>query len=266
MERIQLNTIKEELKKCDKGYVEFYDDWYGIFKLALKGMNYGEGNFYNTGEQNVVKIIKEKMADKAVVLFDVGANIGEYTNYLLQMFSDAEIHAFEPSEGTFGILNNNMNDSRVILNKIGLSNETKEAILYSDEDGSGLASLYKRQLDYYGIELSRQEKVALDTLDNYCMKKGIFEIDFLKMDVEGHEINVLQGGSMMLKEKRIRSLSFEFGGCNIDSRTYFRDFWNLLHENYNMFKICKNGMHKIERYSEKLEIFDCCNYFAELKE
>ncbi len=267
MEQNLINEMIEKLKTIEKGNTELYSSWYTILCLALQGMNYGEGNYANTGEINVIRRIKEKK-HKKMILFDVGANVGNYSNLILQIFSDDdfELHVFEPSATAFETLQSKVNDDRVRLNRIGLDKENKEAVLHCDRDGSGLASLFDRQLDHFGIEFNRQEKISLGTLDDYCSKNRIDKIDFLKIDVEGNEINVLLGGGVMICQKKIKALQFEFGGCNIDSRTYFRDFWNMLHENYTLFKICKDGLHKIERYTENLEIFNCCNYYAELKE
>jgi hypothetical protein len=48
----------------------------------------------------------------------------------------------------------------------------------------------------------------------------------VKMDIEGHELTALKGFGAALDVARV--LQFEFGGCNIDSRTYFQDFWYFL--------------------------------------
>ena len=63
--------------------------------------------------------------------------------------------------------------------------------MHYDRENSGLASLYDRQLDYFGIDYSKSETVQLFTPDNYCAENNIDHIDFLKMDVEGHEIRRL---------------------------------------------------------------------------
>ena len=59
----------------------------------------------------------------------------------------------------------------------------------------------------------------------------------------------------------IGAIQIEFGGCNIDSRTYFRDFWNLLHEDYSAYRILKDGLWEITNYTERLECFCNTNYF-----
>jgi hypothetical protein len=67
----------------------------------------------------------------------------------------------------------------------------------------------------------------------------------------------------MLAEGRISSIQWEFGGTNIDSRTFFRDFFYLLNDQYRIFRVVKDGIHPVVRYREALEIFDTVNYFAE---
>jgi hypothetical protein len=67
----------------------------------------------------------------------------------------------------------------------------------------------------------------------------------------------------MLLEGRISAIQWEFGGCNIDSRTFFRDFFYLLDDQYRIYRVVKDGIYPVARYWENLEIFDTVNYFAE---
>ena len=85
------------------------------------------------------------------------------------------------------------------------------------------------------------------------------------MDIEGHELSALKGAKEMLEGKKIRFIQFEFGGTNVDSRTYFQDFWYLLSKNYTIYRIVKDGLHLIPKYKETQEIFTTINYLAELK-
>ncbi|MFN8245330.1 MAG: hypothetical protein U0T56_02965 [Ferruginibacter sp.] len=85
------------------------------------------------------------------------------------------------------------------------------------------------------------------------------------MDVEGHELSCLKGASTMIKNGAIDFIQFEFGGCNIDSRTYLQDFWYLLHDQYNFYRIVKDGLMPIEQYNERWEIFKNINFLLEKK-
>lgn len=245
----------------------FYDFWYKLYKLSLKGMNIGEvaGGVETSGECNVFKLVKD-ISNEPKVLFDIGANRGEYTKALLNNFPDAQIHSFEPAEATYKTLQDNITANNVKLNNFGISDVISESVLYYDKENSGLASLYNRQLDYFGIGFSKSETVKLDTLDHYCRENDISRIDLLKIDIEGNELNALKGAAELLAEKRIKAIQIEFGECNIDSRVFFRDFWNLLHENFRMYRILKNGFKEILQYDERLEIFVTTNYLFVLKE
>lgn len=198
---------------------------------------------------------------KEYIFFDVGANKGEYTKTLVRVFPGGKIHCFEPSAETYRMLKENIGtNGNIILNNFAVSDQVQESRLYYDQEGSGLASLYNRQLDYYNIDFSKSEMVNVETLDYYCKKNQIRKIDFLKMDIEGNELKALKGAAGLLKEKRIDVIQMEFGGCNIDSRTYFRDFWNLLSGSYYAYRILKNGLWKITGYTERLECFCNTNY------
>lgn len=236
--------------------------WYKIFLLALDKMNIGGGSgVEDSGEKYVLKYLHGQIIkSEKPVLFDVGANIGGYTLELKNFFENAEIHCFEPAKETYKNLCKNINNKNVILNNFGMSDECSECTLFYDIENSGMASLYNRQLDYFGLEFSKSEKVVLETIDYYCSRKDIKYIDFLKIDVEGNELKTLLGAKEMLAGKNIGAIQVEFGGTNIDARTYFRDFWNLLHENFIIYRILKNGLFEIEKYDEHLEIFTCTNY------
>jgi len=107
--------------------------------------------------------------------------------------------------------------------------------------------------------------VRLDTLDNFCKTNEIEKINFLKLDTKGHEYKILQGAKNMLEEKKIERIQFEFGGCNIDSKIFFQDFWYLLNSDYNLYRILKDGLCPIKKYDERDEIFTATNYLAILK-
>lgn len=238
-----------------------------IHYIGLRGMHYGQGAFVGeSGERYVIQFVKNQASGK-LVLFDIGGNIGKYSVLLNDIIPQNRIiHAFEPSKITaekFRETTNGIHD--IVLNNCGLSDASGELELFYDTETSGLSSLYQRDLKHANINMSKSEKIHLQRLDDYCINNKIEEIDLLKIDVEGHELAVLKGCGKMLEDRRIKFIQFEFGGCNIDSRTYFKDFFNLLNPDYKIYRIIHNDIVEMKSYSELNEIFTTVNYFAALR-
>ncbi|MAY82991.1 MAG: methyltransferase FkbM [Flavobacteriales bacterium] len=232
-------------------------------------MNIGKGSFNDeSGEENAIRYINKQFDGvDDLMIFDVGANVGHYSILLNKHIGEkAMIHAFEPSKRTFDKLQSNVGDlNNIVPHNFGLGNEQSKQTLYTNTEGSGLASVYKRNLDHINIDMNQSEDIVISTLDSFCDENKISHIHFLKLDVEGHELKVLEGAAKMLRSASIDFIQFEFGGCNIDSRTYFQDFYYLLKDNFNLYRIVKDGLFPISRYSEMYEAFSTTNYLAERK-
>ena len=237
-----------------------------LLNLSLAGMNYGGNDFKTNGELNLLYQVKKKYSsDEPLTIFDVGANIGNYSKVLHEIFGErATIHSFEPSNNTFEHLKKTISGmNNIIPNNFGLSDDLGVSTLYTDDNTSGLASLYQRNLDHHHKVMNQTEKVSLSTIDKYCTDNQINKIHFMKLDVEGHELKVLEGACQMVRDKKIDCIQFEFGGCNIDSRVFFRDLYFSLKDNYHIYRILKDGLIEISNYNERHEIFLYANYFAE---
>ena len=239
-------------------------------RLSLKGMNYGRASDYqHNGEAEALKRIQSMIQSDSALLFDVGANKGEFTKRIVEVWEGRNYHlyAFEPSQKTFRMLQNAVPKSEAVhLVNMGLGERPGHVELFSDKEGSGLASVYPRDLSYHQIKFSDHETIELTTLDLFCEQNKIDSIDFLKLDVEGHELAVLNGSKKMFEKKKIQIVQFEFGGCNIDSRTFFRDYFNFFKKDFELYRILSNGLQPIRSYSEKLEVFLSANYLAVRKD
>jgi FkbM family methyltransferase len=244
----------------------FQPMWKRLHKLSLHRMNYGRGaTVAGSGEEWVLGYLKRANRHRTpFVVFDVGANTGRYTEMALSSLGKhTKVYCFEPNEATFSVLKSNhgTNESVRCYN-IGLSDKEESLVLYSNGETSGMASLYLRHLDHAHIIMKPISRVSLTTLDLFCKREKVERIDFLKMDVEGHELKVLKGAAEMISSGGIASMQFEFGDCNVDSRTFFRDFFEFLTPHYKVFRILHQGLWPIDNYDEAYEIFKVTNYFA----
>lgn len=210
--------------------------------------------------ESALELLK-RSAIEQIYFWDVGANVGDYLSELMRLHPNVKVVAFEPSSAGFDKLKKRFSsDSRIKLENFALSDLEGEAKLFSDFPGSGLGSLTKRNLDFIRIGFEHVEEIQISTGSSFLNKYQRVP-DFIKIDVEGHELAVLRGFDRRLFE--ISLIQFEFGGCNIDSRTYFKDFWLLLSSSFDIYRITPYGLVAIEKYSEEEESFMTSNFLAQ---
>lgn len=220
-----------------------------------------------SGEEGVLARLRATSATRYII-FDVGCNRGDFIDMTLRELGPASIgalHAFEPAHETFAVLEGRLGSRPgVVLNRCALGRSPGTLQLHYDRAGSGLASLTRRDLSHLSIDLSESEDVEVRTLDEYCATVGVERIDLLKLDVEGHELDVLTGGRAMFEARRIGMVAFEFGGCNIDTRTCLRDFFQYLGRfGMTIHRVTPSGyLHPIMRYGEAEELFLTTNFVA----
>ena len=171
---------------------------------------------------------------------------------------------FEPSSFHKKKLDNLFSSNNNIhINQLALSNKSGKQVLYSDKYWSPLASLTKRDLNHLNIDFEYKEEIQSQRFDEYWEKQNNpnTTIDYVKIDVEGHELSVLEGIGEFIK--KIKLIQFEFGGSNIDTRTYFKDFWNYFNKyDFTIYRITPQGLLYISKYWEMDEIFLVTNYIA----
>ncbi|WP_406684234.1 FkbM family methyltransferase [Seonamhaeicola sp. MEBiC1930] len=250
--------------KGQKQYQALFED---LHHISLQGMNIGGWtNTSNSGEKNALHYVFDKLKERDnLTLFDVGANIGNYSFLMGEVFNkNHKIFSFEPSKSTFEKLAQSTQQlENISLFNFGFGDKNTSLTLFSNKEMSGLASLYNRRLDHFNISMDIKEEIKIKTIDSFCAENDITQIDFLKLDIEGNELKALNGAKKMLDGHKVDFIQFEFGGCNIDSRTYFQDFYYLLKEDYYIYRIVKDGLYKINHYKEIYEAFTTTNYLAE---
>ena len=131
------------------------------------------------------------------VCVDVGANFGWYTVLLSRLCGDAgRVHAFEPVPDTYELLQRNLelNEcANVVTNRAALDAAQARKELYIPDIGvSGSFALHPFDRSY------RAMSVETRTLDDYVEAQGLERLDFVKADIEGAELGLLQGAKRTL--------------------------------------------------------------------
>jgi FkbM family methyltransferase len=235
-----------------------------LFKLSLRGMNYGLGGMLSTsGEKNLVQMVRhslDKIEKGNKVLMDVGANDGQYADLLIEAFTpDDKIICFEPSRFSFAELSKRHGSkSNVELVAMGLGSKAEKRNLFFDSEGSGWASVFERADTGFNRSLTHSEEITLITLDEFCQSKDIRKIHFLKADVEGFELEIFKGAKNMLPN--IDFIQFEFSFANFNSKTYLFDFFEILSE-FRIYRVLRDGIYEIQ-YDPRYEVLMTTNYLA----
>jgi FkbM family methyltransferase len=124
-------------------------------------------------------------------VLDVGANIGNHALYFAKFTSATTIHAFEPMPKSFQHLSANMTRNgcnNVILHNVALSDLSGEATMdFPDPTNQGMAKITEG-----GVKV---QTTRLDDLN-------IEDVSLIKIDVEGHELSVLRGGTETIRKNR----------------------------------------------------------------
>lgn len=238
-------------------------------RCSLAAMNIGIGSdVESSGELYVMRYVARQL--KSVhrpVIFDVGANVGKWTLAASNIFPTGSFfHCFEPSAVTCKILLKNIEGKcEYQVHCSGLGDCESILSLFRPEQSS-VASLYQR-VGYNELysETTIKESVSIKRLDAICKELKLEHIDFIKFDIEGHELAALRGCTDMLNKGAIAFVQFEFGGCNIESRTFFRDFWDMLSSNYRIFRVLPLGLYEVKQYGEWMEQFTTTNFLAVYK-
>jgi FkbM family methyltransferase len=237
-----------------------------LYNLSLRGL--GVLNYETemiSGEEQFVKYYISKM--KKGIIFDVGANVGNYSKSVRKSNQNVQIYSFEPHPVTFQKLFKNMMDMDIKTFNVGVGSAEGTLKLYDyvDNDGSTHASLYKEVIETIHKGKAVGHEVKIITLETLANKYEIERVHLLKIDAEGHEMEVLKGFERFIRGNKVDLIHFEFNEMNIASRVFFKDFWEFL-SNYDFYRMLPDGLVPIRNYSPVFcEIFAYQNIVAILK-
>ena len=238
----------------------FSDVCFSLASIYVRSYNNLNYDMASNGELAILdKLAKSQFS----TIFDVGANVGEYSLACSERMPSAMVHAFEIALPTFRVLSDKIGAQKnITIHNVGLSDRCEEVEVFYNREHDGASSMV------CGVSGIHPEKIdvlkcRVITGDDYCSLNRIESIDLLKIDVEGAENLVLKGFSGMFAKGAISCVQFEFGLANIYSRFLLNDFWHFLSGcGFELGPIMPDGV-VFKNYDPRDENFEGApNYFA----
>jgi FkbM family methyltransferase len=234
-----------------------------LFSASIRGL--GVLNYKNDVMSGERCFLRNYLSCQNPIVVDVGANEGHYSADVWAVNSDAHVFAFEPHPETYGrLLSHASGKEKMTAINAACGSAAGQLVLYdySGSAGTEHASLHAGVIE--GIHRRKSEKHVVEVidLDTFATERDISLIHLLKIDAEGHELEVLKGAANLLRENRILAIQLEFNEMNVVSRVFFKDFCDLL-PNYRFYRMLRNGLVALDPYSPlRCELFAFQNIVA----
>ncbi len=232
-----------------------------IFSLTLKAKGYSNyGNHDQTGEGNFIRIIQSELN----LCLDIGANIGNYSRFLLEN-SKTKVIAFEPLQGAFlGLKKTQLqfNDRLEIFN-YAIGDENAQKKIYFSNDRSELASFNKdsNKLSFVKNKNKLSQIVNIKKIDDLDILKSVNNIDLIKIDTEGYEMNVIVGGLNLINHIKPKFIQIEFNWHQLLNNQTIYNFSRIL-KDYKIAQILPHGypLNEINPIRPESNIFHLSNF------
>lgn len=198
----------------------------------IKQFLVGKQRIYKAIE--IVKELEGKKGSEVKTVFDIGAAIGETALPMLREFPCARLYCFEPFLESFERLKMRTKKfaERVNYFNFGLFNKNGEVDLYIEKyrDASSIIPVERQFEEIYKKGFEKTQKISVRRLDDIVQELRVNKIEFMKIDIEGVEKEVCEGGMDTLTNK-VENLFVEISPLRkgVHSHDYI-DVFELLHK------------------------------------
>jgi FkbM family methyltransferase len=217
-------------------------------------------------QSGVLAAVKAQGEDKQIlVIFDVGANIGEWSTELIYQVRQhglaqrALLYSFEPVPATAATLRLKLppNLPWLHVEELALSSTNGSAQIFISSANAGTNSLHPD-----ARESARESAIIqLASAVDFCDSRGIGHVHLLKCDTEGHDMEVIRGALPLLKAGRISVLQFEYNHRWILARNFLRDVFVAIEAlPYRLGKLQADQVIYFENWHPELDKFFEGNY------
>jgi len=213
------------------------------------------------GEKHTWQKIGATFSEANAVIFDIGAHHGLFVESLRQLFPKTNITAY--------LFEANPNSAIALQNKFRQQEQIK-ILPFAVHSENGITDLHiPNKTPDHGSIFWREHftkpntsTVSIQTiaLSSFLQSQNISQVDYLKIDTEGNENNVLRGLGNYLKDGTLKYIQFEYGGTFLDANETLKSTFELLSK-YEIYRILPNSLKKV-KFKNAHEDFKYANFLA----